>query len=109
MAFPKNSRFSQQIVDLSEIAFDFHPAPRILILNPFWAPRRPFLTNFGENGRRGGPKKNLEPESYMPYTQCFASLNIGSFLKCWDQIAMGRVLDLVWYDLSVTRGSEYPV
>ena len=25
-----------------------------------------------------------------------------------DQIAMGRVLDLVWYDLSVTRGSEYP-
>ena len=43
----------------------------------------------------------------MPYTQCIASLNIGCFLKYWDQIAMGRVLDLAWYDLTVTRGSEY--
>ena len=27
-------------------------------LRPLWAPRRPFLTNFGEKGRRGGPKRS---------------------------------------------------
>ena len=39
----------------------------------------------------------------------FASPTIGRFIGCWDQVveSMGRFLDVVWYNFSVTQSIEY--
>ena len=66
-------------------------------------------THFTEMREEIGPQANVASSRYALYSMLCVTHYCQFFgMLGADTRAMGRVLDVVWYDLSVTQNIEYP-